>query len=221
MPSRSVPLFMLVGLLAGCPSEAPAPSGPTPEPLTADGVTFPVTGTLQGPKSLLSTTEITSRVFPFAEEGLPGVRIYLADAKLQPLKDSPTTLSGPGGSFSFASPHRAGFVMAKTASASAPLIAFYRTGQPAALSVASTMVAWKVSADLTAKSVALTALDPAKIKAATDLVGQDLVKGDLKPDYSFPTWGGALDIYTYQRQGAIAKAFNAIIPGSVAPSGSR
>lgn len=220
MLRRSLPLLLAVGMLAGCPDETSPPSD-QPESLTEPGVTFPVSGKLQGPKGLMSTTEITSYVKPFAEQAMSGVRIYLADAKLQPLPDGPTATTAPDGSFSLDSPHRAGFLMAQTASASAPLMAFYRTGAPAAMSVASTMVAFKLSTDLASHSVAITTLDPAKVVAATALVNKELVQQNLKPDLSLPTWPDALDFYTYKTQGDLARAFNAIIPGSVAAKMAR
>lgn len=220
MLRRPLPLLLAVGMLAGCPDQT-TPHGDGPDSLTEPGVTFPVSGTLQGPPTLLSTTEVTRQVFPFREQALAGVTVYLGDATLKPLPDGPTAKTAADGTFSLASPHRAGFLMAKTASASAPLMAFYREGRPSAISVASTMVAWKLANDMATHSVAITALDPAKIEAATALVNKTLVQGDMKPDLSLPSWAGALDFWTYQRQGELAKAFNAIIPGSVSPKMSR
>lgn len=220
MSPRSLPLLLAIAMLAGCPAET-APPAPGPEPLTEPGVTFPVSGTLQGPKGLLSTSEITRQVKPFAEEPLAGVQVTLADAKLQPLPDSPKVTTGRDGSFSFASPQRAGFLMARTASASAPLMAFYRAERSSAMSVASTMVAWKLSSDMASHSVAITTLDPAKIAAATALVNKELVALNLKPDLSLASWPDALDFYTYRVQGDLARAFNAIIPGSVAAKMAR
>lgn len=221
MSPRSLPLLLTAGLLAGCPHEG-GPQADQPLSLTEPGVTFAISGTLKGPKGLLSTSELTRQVVPFAEVALPGVRVYLADAKLQPVPDTSPATTGADGSFALASPHRAGFLMARTASASAPLAAFYRDGHPAALSVASTMVSWKLGVTLAASpSIALTGLDPAKIQAATALVNRDLVERSLTPDLSLPSWPDALDFYTYQRQGELAKTFNAIIPGSVAPKMAR
>lgn len=219
MSPRHLIGILLAGLLAGCPHEGP--HGPEAEPLTEPGVTFPVAGTLKGPRGFLSTSEVTRQLRPFAEDPLPGVRVFLADAKMQPLPEAPVATTGADGSFTLASPHRAGFLMARTASASAPLMAFYRSGHPAAVSVSSTMVAWKVATDMATRSVAITALDPAKIQAASELVHKELVNQALKPDFSLASWPDALDFHTYKVQGELAKAFNAIIPGSVAGRMSR
>lgn len=219
MSPRSLPLLALAGLLVGC-SQAPAHVD-GPDPLSEAGVTFAIQGALKGPKVFLSTSEIAHKLKPFAEEALPGVRIILADAKMQPLADAPTTVTGADGRFELASPHRAGFLMARMASASAPIMAFYRDGRPAAMSVASSMVAWKLSADMTARSVAITTLDPAKIDAVVALVNTELVGQSLTPDFGHPGWTDALDLHSYKVQGELAKAFNAIIPGSVAAPMSR
>ncbi len=221
MSPRCWMLALLAGLVAGCPQGGPTPPVDNTPPLTEPGVTFSISGTLKGPKGFLSTSEVTRTLQAFAEEALPGVQIYLADAKLQPLPDSPRTTTAANGSFELASPHRAGFLMAQTASASAPLMAFYREGRPSTLSVASTMVAWKISADMAAKGVAITTLPPDKIDAAIVLVQKDLVSKSLNPDYSLASWPNALDYHTYQRQGDYAKTFNAIIAGSVAAPMSR
>lgn len=221
MLPRSLPLLVLAGMLSSCSLDGTPPVDP-PASLTEPGVTFALSGTLKGPKGLLSTREVTRQVVPFVEEALPGVSVHLADARLQPLPDTGTATTGADGSFALASPHRAGFLMARTASSSAPLMAFYRDGHPAALSVASTMVSWKLAADMVASpSVVITRLDPVKIQAATELVNKELVNRSLTPDLSLASWPQALDFYTYQRQGELAQAFNAIIPGSVAPKMSR
>ncbi|HEY9856338.1 MAG TPA: hypothetical protein V6D05_11405, partial [Stenomitos sp.] len=215
MRRHSLPLLLAAGMLAGCPESSPSPPAEQPpEPLTEPGVTFPVSGKLQGPQAFLSTTEVAGQLQSFSEQALPGVKVYLADAKLTPLADGPTVTTAADGTFSIASPQRAGFLMAKTASASVALAGFYRTGHPATLSVAGTMVAWKLSEDMASHSVAITAIDPAKVDAATALIAKELVNRNLKPDYSLPTWPDGLDRYTYMLQGDFAKTFNAIIPGS-------
>jgi hypothetical protein len=212
--------FSLLGaalLLAGCPSGG-ADQPPAPPSLREAGVTFTISGDLKGPKPFLSTTEIAGPLLDMKQEALPNQTIFLADAKLKPLKDAPTAKSDASGKFTIQSPERAGFLMTRVGSASAPLAAFYRDGARSNISLGSTMVAWKISADMASQSVPITTLDPAKIAKANQLVDVEIAKGtSLKPDFSLPSWVQAMDWFALKYQGDFAKAFNDIIPKSVGP----
>lgn len=218
MRYRRLGLFAAALLLAGCPPAGPGQQQPSAPPLREPGKTFTINGELTGPRLFLSTTEIVNQILPMKQEALPGQAIFLADAKLQPLKDAPTAKSDAAGKFTIQSPERAGFLMTRVGSASAPLAAFYREGSSSKISIGSTMVAWKISADMASRSVTITTLDPAKIARANQVVDAELAKGtNLKPDFSLSSWVQAMDWYSMRYQGDFAKAFNDIIPQSVGP----
>lgn len=215
MQYRRLGLFAAALLLAGCPGAGPDPGSQAPA-LREPGKTFTITGELTGPKPFLSTTEIVSQLQGLKQEPLPNQTIFLADAKLVPLKDAPTSKSDAAGKFTIQSPERAGFLMTKVGSASAPLAAFYRDGASSKISLGSTMVAWKISTDMASRSVPITTIDPAKVARANQVVDAELMKGTtLKPDFSLPSWVQAMDWFALRYQGDFAKAFNDIIPKSV------
>ncbi|HEY9900206.1 MAG TPA: hypothetical protein V6D00_13620 [Pantanalinema sp.] len=218
MFDRRFGLFAAALLLSGCPGASPDPQPPAPPSLREPGVTFTISGELTGPKPFLSTTEIVGQLQSMKQEALGNQTIFLADAKLQPLKDASTTKSDASGRFTIQSPERAGFLLTRVGSASAPLAAFYREGTRARISLGSTMVAWKISADMASRSVAITTIDPAKVERANQVVDAELAKGtSLRPDYSLSSWVQAMDWYARKYQGDFAKAFNDIIPQSVGP----
>lgn len=220
---------ILVGGLAAIAACSPGPLAPPPgappeegvapslDPLIVPGGRFQVAGVIRGPKGLASTTEILTRLLVFSEDPLPGMKVTMADAQLHPIAGAPTTVSDAQGRFRIAGPAKAGFIVAIAASASAPLAAYFKGDSAITLTVASTMVASKIATDAASHSASLASLDPAKIDLATQLVAKELLGPNLKPDYSLDSWPRALDFYTYRYQGALAAAFNAIIPGSVAP----
>lgn len=219
-------LFLVLG---GCQAAgtAPAPdSVPKPTAAVAPRVEvspgFELAGSVQGPRGILSTTDRFQKALqPFTEEPLPAQTLFLADEKFIPLKNGPVALTDAKGEFRLKSPLAAGFALMRPASASAPLAAFFRGPSNPILSIASTLVAHKLASDVASHSVSLTALDPAKVAIAITLVQRDLSRGDLSPDFSLSSWPEALDFYTYRKQGEYAQAFNAIMPGSVAPRMSR
>lgn len=226
MTSRFL-LGLLIAGLVGCGtsrSEAPPPpavAAPTPVPLPpAPPGGLALSGLVQGPPGIL-TQRLDKVPRPFTEEALAGQVVYLADASLKPLKDGPTIRTDSRGMFNLKAPIAAGFVMTRPASASAPLAAFFNGASNPTLSIASTLVAYKLAADLASHSLSLAALDPIKVASATLLIQNDLIKGDLIPDLSLRSWPDALDFYTYRKQGEYAAAFNAILPGSVGRRMSR
>jgi hypothetical protein len=200
------------------PDAAPAPDlGPTVDPLITPGASFHVQGTVKGPKGMISTQEKLYKLASFSEDPLPGMRVVAADSRFQAVKEVPGTWSDAQGHFAIDTPSKAGFILAFAASGSAPLAVFYRGDSTVAMDVASTMVAWKLSADASTHSVSLDTVDPAKAVAVTALVAQELTSNNLSPDYSVASWPGAMVFYAYRTQGKIAAAFNAMIPGSVPP----
>lgn len=215
-------VFGLVGCGASRTAPTPVPSAtvaPRSMPSAPPGG-LDLSGMAQGPQGIL-TQRLNKPPRPFAEEILPAQLIFLADATLKPLKNGPTARTDAKGMFSLKAPIMAGFVMTQPASASAPLAAFFNGSSHPTLSMAATLVAYKLAADVASRSVPLTALDPTKVASATLLIQRDLSKGDLSPDLSLASWPNALDDYTYRKQGEYAQAFNAILPGSVAPRMSR
>ncbi|MBO9542469.1 hypothetical protein J7643_17920 [bacterium] len=224
MPKRRFGLFAAALLLAGCPGAGGPDPGSSGPPLREPGVTFPISGELMAPKAFLSTTEKVGQILVFKPEALAGQTIYLADAKLQPLKDGPTVKTDTAGKFTIQSPERAGFLMTRVGSMSVPLAAFYREKTSSKISAGSTMVAWKISQDMASRSIPITTLDPAKIAKANQLIEAELIKsgaGKLKPDFSLDIWVRAMDDYPLKEQGEYAKAFNEIIPQSVGPKPTR
>lgn len=227
MTLRTACALVLVACLSACSTE-PAPSAAPPstpiEPLVVPGHYFHVTGTVQAPKGFDATTSIFFHApRPFTEAPLGGVQVFLADAKLQPIQGVSPVNTDSSGNYAIDAPDRAGFVvLSKPASASATLMAYYHDGDAAPLDVASTMVAWKLMADMASHSVAIQSLDPLKVDHATQLINAALKDGnELNPDFSLASWPAALDFYTYRMQGDVAKAFNDLIPGSVAAKMSR
>lgn len=227
MTKRTACALVLVACLSACSSE-PAPPAVPPnapiEPLVVPGHYFHVTGTVQAPKGFDATTSIFVHApRPFAEIPLGGVQVFLADAKLQPIQGVSPVNTDSSGNYAIDSPDRAGFVvMSKPASASATLMAYYHDGDAAPVDVASTMVGWKLMGDMASHSVAIQSLDPGKVDHVTQLIHTALTDGtELNPDYSLASWPAALDFYTYRMQGAVARAFNDLIPGSVAAKMSR
>ena len=223
---------LLLMALGGC--QASAPTTPAPAPLTSTRSlpalpvgSFNLSGLAQGPTGLLDTTRMFQKIaMPFTEKPLSGQAIALVvgaktDGTLIPLQNSPTVQTDAQGRFQITSPLAAGFVMTQPASASAPLLAFFRGPSSPTLSIASTLVAYKIATDAASFSVPLTSIDPVLVASATILVQKDLTNGSLSPDFTLSSWPDALDYYTYHEQGAYAQAFNDIIPGSVAPRMSR